>query len=407
MNDDTKRPESPEAPDTVENRQKQEEAATERAREVGAIDRTLELTEEEFDAQYTLVRNHIDRHAIWNYEDGVGCLFETYGPELEFVKQQDPRNIWTLVDNDGELSVMSGFHLTNRIGYFISTKPVPEGALIQVHIPKQSVSDVVHHTEVPDRYEDNYKKLTELLPPGQDHLRIKSDPYTPLVVERLSANQVSLCHYGEQNGDPMRDPEVVFVISDGHAKPVYFRNDFIGVEHATAQDLFGDVPVKPDLQRDLDSFVSTWWRNIREQGFFEEARKLNQTTDERPEEMPEATDPQTISGNQPGRKEMSENTTDTKRPLYDLKSGRVQVSIWDREGPNGDTRYTVNVSRSYKDKDGTWKRVSSFDPTDLPYLKEAFAKAEEILKQELGQDITSDVKVTRSTDAKETQKQSL
>jgi hypothetical protein len=37
---------------------------------------------------------------------------------------------------------------------------------------------------------------------------------------------------------------------------------------------FGDVPVKPNLQRDLDSFVSTWWRNIREQGFFEQAKEL-------------------------------------------------------------------------------------------------------------------------------------
>ena len=94
-----------------------------------------EITEDEFDAQYPLVTNHINPHASWVTGDGPGCLFETYGEELDFVRRQDPRTIWTFVDgDDGNQYVISGYHLVNRIGYLISTVPFPEDASIEVPI---------------------------------------------------------------------------------------------------------------------------------------------------------------------------------------------------------------------------------------------------------------------------------
>jgi hypothetical protein len=52
-----------------------------------------------------------------------GCMFETYGEELEQVLQAaraNPLNVWTLYD-DG--MVGSGLHIVNRLGYFICTVP--------------------------------------------------------------------------------------------------------------------------------------------------------------------------------------------------------------------------------------------------------------------------------------------
>ncbi len=96
----------------------------------------IELTEDEFEDRYKLVPNHINRNASWTYGDGPGCLFETYGAELAFVRQQDPLTVWTLVDgDDGDMYVISGFHFVNRIGFLISTVPIPENVTIQVHIP--------------------------------------------------------------------------------------------------------------------------------------------------------------------------------------------------------------------------------------------------------------------------------
>ena len=91
----------------------------------------LEISEEAFDAKYPLVPNHLDPNAAWD-----GCLFETYGEELAFVRQQDPRYVWTLVDGcDGDQCVVSGIQLVNAIGYVISKIAVPAGAFIEVRIP--------------------------------------------------------------------------------------------------------------------------------------------------------------------------------------------------------------------------------------------------------------------------------
>jgi hypothetical protein len=101
-----------------------------------------ELSEDEFDTLYTLVPNHLNPSAGWALGEGRGCLFETCGDELDFVRRQDPRTIWTLLDgDDGDLYLASGYHLVNRIGYLISTMPVPEGVIIEVHIPMQTDGD--------------------------------------------------------------------------------------------------------------------------------------------------------------------------------------------------------------------------------------------------------------------------
>jgi len=93
------------------------------------------MTEDDFDEQYPLITNHINPNASWAFGDGPGCLFETYGEELDFVRSQDPSTVWTLVDgDDGNQCVISGYHLVNRIGYLISTIPFPEDAAIEVPI---------------------------------------------------------------------------------------------------------------------------------------------------------------------------------------------------------------------------------------------------------------------------------
>jgi hypothetical protein len=96
----------------------------------------IEMTEDEFDAAYPLRPNHLNPNASWGFADGAGCLFETYGEELDFVRRQDPRTVWTILDgDDGGLYVASGYHFVNRIGYLISTIPIPDDLFIQVHIP--------------------------------------------------------------------------------------------------------------------------------------------------------------------------------------------------------------------------------------------------------------------------------
>ena len=61
----------------------------------------------------------------------------------------------------------------------------------------------------------NYENLNRLLG-GKEHRRIEVEGYMPLVVEKLEGTPlVSLCHYGEQNGDLMRGPGSCFSSGSG------------------------------------------------------------------------------------------------------------------------------------------------------------------------------------------------
>lgn len=106
----------------------------------------ITLTEDEFDAKFPLVENHLNLHATWGFGEGRGCLFETYGEEFEFVRRQDPASVWTITDgDDGDWYVVNGLHYVNRVGYLISREPVLDGVAIEVHIPMARDSDNQPH----------------------------------------------------------------------------------------------------------------------------------------------------------------------------------------------------------------------------------------------------------------------
>jgi hypothetical protein len=99
----------------------------------------LEISEDAFDDHYPLKVNHLNPTASWAWGDDGGCLFESYGEELDYVRQQPRGTVWTFVDGDeSDQYLLSGFHFVNRIGYLISTVPVPDGVSIEVRIPSHS-----------------------------------------------------------------------------------------------------------------------------------------------------------------------------------------------------------------------------------------------------------------------------
>lgn len=78
---------------------------------------------------------------------------------------------------------------------------------------------------------------------------------------------LSLCHYGKQNGDAMRDPEMIFEleVSSGtvvSVDPGYYRNDYVGVEQELAS-------YSSPLYSKMVNFAITWNINLIEQGFLE------------------------------------------------------------------------------------------------------------------------------------------
>jgi hypothetical protein len=110
------------------------------------------------------------------------------------------------------------------------------------------------------RMEDNYLKLD-------------SDcGFMPAVFEKIGALPdyeplYSVAHYGEQNGDLMRDPEMTFFRSGEKFFPISFRNDYMGIDQEVFKyDLNGQVFAMDNrLQKELTAFANGWFRNIKEQ----------------------------------------------------------------------------------------------------------------------------------------------
>lgn len=78
------------------------------------------LTYDDWRNQYRPIANTVTANASFD-----GTMFETYGPELDAVRAADPTCVWTLVgcDDSDALYVISGGHLVNRLGHFITERP--------------------------------------------------------------------------------------------------------------------------------------------------------------------------------------------------------------------------------------------------------------------------------------------
>jgi len=54
-------------------------------------------------------------------------------------------------------------------------------------------------------------KLWEVAEKNDGYCKLDNNPsYMSLSIEIIEKTVISLCHYGEQNGDLMRDPEMIF-----------------------------------------------------------------------------------------------------------------------------------------------------------------------------------------------------
>jgi len=103
----------------------------------------------------------------------------------------------------------------------------------------------------------------------------------PLSVEVIGQSTegsrlIAICHYGQQQGDLMRDPEMVFEMhtsaAPDMAEPLSFRNDYMGLlqEVYRCDDSGKKTHVNTPLKQELTSFARTWFTNLRDQGFFDD-----------------------------------------------------------------------------------------------------------------------------------------
>jgi hypothetical protein len=110
------------------------------------------------------------------------------------------------------------------------------------------------------------------------YLKIDNPPYMELVIEAMDESgplglpALSVCHYGEQNGDAMRDPEMCFELGfagGAHLIPFSWRNDYVAVEQVSRAIVRDHYVALLELHKQHEKFATTWDNNLRLQGYLE------------------------------------------------------------------------------------------------------------------------------------------
>ncbi len=108
------------------------------------------------------------------------------------------------------------------------------------------------------------------------YLKIDNAPYMELVIEAMDESgpmglpAISVAHYGEQNGDLMRDPEMCFELGlagGAHLDPWYWRNDYVAVEQWSRNIVRDHYVHLVELHAQHVRFARTWDSNLRWQRF--------------------------------------------------------------------------------------------------------------------------------------------
>lgn len=109
---------------------------------------------------------------------------------------------------------------------------------------------------------------------SQRSLMLHIDGFMPLAIERIAPDQISVCHY-QQNGDMMRDPEVVFFTCNKQWVPLRLeQSPGVCQFTMTATDDNTAIETIASLrQADLTRFCRTWAHNLWQQGWLEHSRR--------------------------------------------------------------------------------------------------------------------------------------
>ena len=113
--------------------------------------------------------------------------------------------------------------------------------------------------------------LQKLLALQQSKIDNTDGVYMPVHIEIIEKtdkySHISLAHYGQQNGDAMRDPEMIIALHKESQQfiPYYYRNDYMGMEQYSVRWTDKGVLLNRRLQADHTTFANRWLRNIATQ----------------------------------------------------------------------------------------------------------------------------------------------
>jgi len=127
------------------------------------------------------------------------------------------------------------------------------------------------------KYERWYKQLEKILNQpleqfmhsDQDYLKIESNGFMDLNIDKLSSNRIAMAHNCVVEGDVVADPDMEVIINFEYkiVYPVTYQDSF-GYQEAYEFDSNGKaIGVNERVKRELEEFFGQWLRNLKMQGF--------------------------------------------------------------------------------------------------------------------------------------------
>ena len=116
----------------------------------------------------------------------------------------------------------------------------------------------------------NYKKLMQIAPGILEdryrYMKLRSEPFMDLIIEKLDDNRISMAHYFLQNGDLMSDPDMEIIVDRNQekVKAATYQLDCMAFyqEAYNADNQLRDVR----KAKVLNDFLEEWLKNIIDQG---------------------------------------------------------------------------------------------------------------------------------------------
>jgi len=96
-----------------------------------------------------------------------------------------------------------------------------------------------------------------------ESVTITNEPFMNLVLSRVAMDCISVMHTTTQNGDTLRDPELVFDFTEEPWKLIRYRNDTMGKA----------VEKTEEGLTEFTDFVNTLDENLEQQGFILAAKE--------------------------------------------------------------------------------------------------------------------------------------
>ncbi len=73
-------------------------------------------------------------------------------------------------------------------------------------------------------------------------------------------------------------------------------------------------------------------------------------------------------------------TTMTQQPFSKIKDGLLSATIWQNRGEDNKIRYSITLTRNYKDDAGQWQETNQFSPMELLKINHLANRAYEVIR---------------------------